>query len=332
VKASPAAAKAKAPAKKEESSASSSSEEVKKPVKKTPTKEEKKAPTPPTKVEKAAPAKKEEKKTPAKKSESSSEGSSEEKPKAAPKIPAKAAAKKSASSSDSSDSSEEEKPKAKVNDKKRKAEEAAEEPEPKKAKVEGANTRVFLGNLPFTIDDDQIKTVFKDAGDIVDVHWVTDRQTGKFYGTGFVEFASAEGAQKAVAMAGQEVGGRAMKVDFAQPKGDRKDATPRGDKKFPAKGGDRAPTPKPDGCTTVFLGNLSFSIDEDAVRGFFKECGDISAIRWVERDGQFKGCGFVEFNESDSTDKAVAMSGQDLQGRAIRVDFSAPKAPREKKW
>lgn len=275
--------------------------------------------------------------------ESSDSSSSEKKPvkKAAPKkdAPKKDAKKKkssssSSSSSDSDSDSEEKKPVK--NDKKRKAEEEADQPAAKKAKAEekpaaaagsGDNRRVFLGNLPFTIDDDKIREVFKAAGEITDIHWVTDKQTGKFYGTGFLEFSTADGAAAAVAMNGADVMGRPMKVDFAQPKGEK--GAPRagaaGAGKPFEKREQRPATPKPEGCTTVFLGNLSFQIDEDKVREAFADCGEISSVRWVERDGQFKGCGFVEFASSESTDAAVAKNGSDLLGRPVRVDYSAPK-------
>ena len=81
---------------------------------------------------------------------------------------------------------------------------------------------------------------------------------------------------------------------------------------------------KPDGCVTCFLGNLSYDIDDDKCKEFFKDCGEVSKIRWLtdRESGDFKGCGFIEFYDSASTDKAAALSGQDLLGRAIRIDYA----------
>lgn len=71
-------------------------------------------------------------------------------------------------------------------------------------------------------------------------------------------------------------------------------------------------------------------MDEPTIRDVFKECGDITDIRWVEKDGQFLGCGFVEFAESWSTDEAVKFNGMDVLGRPMRVDYSARSSrPRE---
>ena len=89
----------------------------------------------------------------------------------------------------------------------------------------------------------------------------------------------------------------------------------------------RTPSEKPDGCTTVFVGNLSFSIDEDTLREAFASCGEIASVRFAEdrETGAFKGFGHIEFVDSESTDKAVAMAGEDVMGRAIRVDYAADR-------
>jgi nucleolin len=338
------------PAAKKASSASSSSED-----------EPKKAAAKP--AAKPAPAATKKAAAPAKKAESSD--SSEEKPKSAKKAapakkksssssseeqvkPAKPVPKggKPAKDSDASSSGEESEDAPKkaapvTSDKKRKADGAAGDETPsKKAKTQGEEgiTRVFVGNLPYTINDEQIRSFFAEVGEIKDIHWVTDKTTGKFYGNGFIEFETPDEARAAVAKAGSDVGGRAIKVDLAQPRTERKPAGGGFGERGGDRGGDRGgfdkreprgPTPKPDGCTTVFLGNLSYSIDEDTIRNLFSDCGEITSIRWVEKDGQFRGCGFVDFAATDATDAAVAKNGQDVMGRAIRVDFSAPRPPRQ---
>ena len=135
-------------------------------------------------------------------------------------------------------------------------------------------------------------------------------------------------AAKAVGMSGTEVLGREIKVDFAKGKSNAGGGA----------GGNREVRPmqaKPEGCTTMFAGNLNFNIDDDAMKEFFKGCGEVSSIRWLtDRDsGDFKGCGFIEFSDPESAlDKAAALNGSELMGRQIRLDFAAPRAPREKSW
>jgi len=59
------------------------------------------------------------------------------------------------------------------------------------------------------------------TGPISDIHWLTDKETGKFFGSGFLEFSTPEAASKAVAKAGEELLGRAVKIDFAKPKAEK---------------------------------------------------------------------------------------------------------------
>jgi len=183
--------------------------------------------------------------------------------------------------------------------------------------------RIFLGNLPFKITDELIHECFDEFGTIEGIHWVTDKETGRFYGTAFVDFADAASAKAAQVRNGVEILGRPIKVGMAAG------ANIAGKNRFNSKekkGGHLAKLPisaKPEGCTTVFLGNLSFNIDDTTIAEVFKHCGDISDIRWVEKDGEFKGCGFIEFYESWQTDEAVKLNGKEVMGRPMRVDYSA---------
>merc|ERR1711918_306572 len=87
------------------------------------------------------------------------------------------------------------------------------------------------------------------------------------------------------------------------------------------------------GCTTVFVGKLSDDVwDEDGAQltEFFKDCGSVSNVRFMtDRETQaFKGCAWVDFEDTDATDEAVKLNGSELCGRNIKVDFAAPRAPR----
>ena len=79
--------------------------------------------------------------------------------------------------------------------------------------------KLFVGNLSWGLDWRELKDIFKEFGEVSFVRIVTDRETGKSRGFGFVEFAWVEDAVKAKeAMDGVEIDGRAVKVDFAQEK------------------------------------------------------------------------------------------------------------------
>ena len=185
-----------------------------------------------------------------------------------------------------------------------------------------SSSRIFIGNLPFKITDDLLHSTFSPCGAIDGVHWVTDKTTGKFYGSAFIDFQSPTAIPAALQLNNTELLGRPMKVGLATG---RQSA---GQNRFNQKqknGGHLALHPisdKPDGTTTVFLGNLSFDIDEATVTQLFKDCGEVKQVRWVEKDGVFKGCGFVEFHETDATDLAVKFNGREVLGRPMRVDYS----------
>lgn len=195
------------------------------------------------------------------------------------------------------------------------------------------NPKLFLGNLSWDIDDDGIKEFFKDCGTLTDIHWLTDKESGKFKGCGFVTFEDVEGATKAQAKTGEIVAGRDIKIEFASA---RPGAAAGAPKKSGGGGGgaQKAMSARPDNCTTVFAGNLSWDVDDDIIREFAKEAGEVKAIRWLtDKDsGEFRGCGFIEFWDAESVDKFVLKNGQDLQGRAIRLDYSAPRERKEQAW
>ena len=204
----------------------------------------------------------------------------------------------------------------------------ARTPRPLSARPENCTT-VFLGNLSFNIDDPDIHNFCKEKGidAPVNIRWLTDRESGKFRGCGFVEFAESSAVDEFVKHNGAMLLDRALRVDYAEG---RKN-TPRG-----GGAGGRTPRPlseKPEGCTTVFLGNLSYDIEDDDVHAKAKEvgAGDIKNIRWLtdRESGEFKGCGFVEFYSTEDVDKFATLNGKDVKGRSIRVDFAKPRAPRE---
>ncbi|HKQ62829.1 MAG TPA: RNA-binding protein [Candidatus Polarisedimenticolaceae bacterium] len=79
-------------------------------------------------------------------------------------------------------------------------------------------TRLYVGNLPFSADEDQIRALFEQNGrTVTDVKVITDRDTGRPRGFAFVEMSSSEEANSAIReMNGREFGGRALTVNEAR--------------------------------------------------------------------------------------------------------------------
>jgi cold-inducible RNA-binding protein len=88
--------------------------------------------------------------------------------------------------------------------------------------------KLYVGNLPFTASEDQIRDLFAGYGTPESVRLITDRETGRPKGFGFVEFANDEEARNAMsALNGQDFGGRPLTVNEARPMENRGGA-PRG--------------------------------------------------------------------------------------------------------
>ena len=77
---------------------------------------------------------------------------------------------------------------------------------------------LYVGNLPHSTTESELRTVFEAHGAVEKVSIVTDRETGRARGFGFVEMTNPAEADKAVAaLNGTELGGRALKINEAQP-------------------------------------------------------------------------------------------------------------------
>lgn len=81
---------------------------------------------------------------------------------------------------------------------------------------------IFVGNLDFNTSEDELRNLFGTYGQVDRVSIMTDRDTGRSRGFGFVEMASAEDGEKAIAaLNGTQLGGRTLNVNEARPKVER---------------------------------------------------------------------------------------------------------------
>lgn len=77
-------------------------------------------------------------------------------------------------------------------------------------------TRLYVGNLPFSATDESVRALFSKHGTVEKVSLITDRDTGRPRGFGFVEMSSADAARAIQALNGVDFGGRPLKVNEAQ--------------------------------------------------------------------------------------------------------------------
>lgn len=78
---------------------------------------------------------------------------------------------------------------------------------------------IYVGNLSYGVDDDQLKEQFEEFGNVSSAKVITDRQSGRSKGFGFVEMDDDSEAQAAIdELDGLELDGRTIKVNQARPK------------------------------------------------------------------------------------------------------------------
>lgn len=194
-------------------------------------------------------------------------------------------------------------------------------------------TRLFIGNLPFAVTETTLNDFLN--GSITHLKWITDKETGKFYGSAFAELRNSKDAAKCMQeINGTQLMGRPIKLNYAPPR-DMEDWPPKsrvitGGKVANAAGqaggkGIKAMSVKPEGCCKLFIGNLSYDIDDEGITKFFMTVdAEIKSVRWLHhRDsGDFKGVGYVDFWNTEACEKGATLNGKTLLGRPIRIDWA----------
>ncbi|MBV8740923.1 MAG: RNA-binding protein [Sinobacteraceae bacterium] len=92
-------------------------------------------------------------------------------------------------------------------------------------------TKLYVGNLPFTATDDTVRSLFAKHGTVEKVSLITDRDSGRPRGFGFVEMSNADASRAMQALNGTELEGRALKVNEAQDR-DRSGGGNRGPRRY----------------------------------------------------------------------------------------------------
>eukprot|EP00743_Colponemidia_sp_Colp-15_P000145 GILK01000167.1.p1 GENE.GILK01000167.1~~GILK01000167.1.p1 ORF type:complete len:256 (+),score=35.43 GILK01000167.1:62-829(+) len=187
-----------------------------------------------------------------------------------------------------------------------------------------ASKTVYVGGLSYDANESDINSLFSDVPGLTSVRLLRTPDTQRSKGTAFVEFDTPENAERAAqAKADTEHLGRTLKVALAQPKTfiNRPARTPR----FEQQGfGDRI---RPEGCTTVYVGNLPYTTTEEVLRELFQDCGDINSIRIaMGPDGRPRGFAHVDFSSEDAVDKAMVKNSTDLSGRTLTINFAFKKS------
>ncbi|GAU43021.1 hypothetical protein TSUD_12760 [Trifolium subterraneum] len=182
---------------------------------------------------------------------------------------------------------------------------------------------IFVRNLSYSVERTDMEDIFKDCGEVVDVRFNIDSE-GRFRGFGHVEFGTAEAAQKALELDNTELLNRHIKVSIALEKseyapyksnlsssfhkcGNLQSHTVKGFDASLVENKPKSPaTPnETNGASkTVYVRNLSYSVERADMENLFKDCGEIVDVRLhTDREGKFKGYGHIQFATAEAAQK-----------------------------
>ncbi|KAH7844314.1 hypothetical protein Vadar_026763 [Vaccinium darrowii] len=222
--------------------------------------------------------------------------------------------------------------------------------------------KLFVGNLPFSVDSATLAGLFERAGNVEMVEVIYDKMTGRSRGFGFVTMSTVEEVEAAAQQFnGYELEGRPMRVNSGPPP-PREESSFRGsrggfdDSNRGSRGGfddsnrgfrggfnnnrggfDNSSRGSRGGASfddsnKVYVGNLSWGVDDLALETLFKEQGKVMEARVIyDRDsGRSKGFGFVTFSSASEVNNAIeSLDGADMDGRQIRVSVAEARPKRQ---
>ncbi|KAG0454941.1 hypothetical protein HPP92_024233 [Vanilla planifolia] len=171
-----------------------------------------------------------------------------------------------------------------------------------------AETKLFVGNLPYDVNSEKLARLFENSGIVKISEVIYSRVTGHSRGFGFVTMSTVEEAENAIEMLNHyDLNGKLLVVNKAVPRGS---VTQR---------------PRLEGFEPsfrIYVGNLPWEVDCAGLEQVFSEHGRVLNARVVydRETGRSRGFGFVSMSSKNEVDDAIAaLDGQNLDGRAIRV-------------
>ncbi|XP_078444631.1 RNA-binding (RRM/RBD/RNP motifs) family protein isoform X2 [Wolffia australiana] len=167
-------------------------------------------------------------------------------------------------------------------------------------------TKLVVLGIPWDVDTEGLRLYMSKFGEIDDCIVMKDRSTGRSRGFGYVTFASADDAKKALD-SGHVLGTRTLEVKIATPKEEMMSSASKK-------------------ATRIFVARIPASVTESTFQNYFATYGEITDV-YMPKDQVTKshrGIGFITFENSDSVD-ALMSETHELGGSTIVVDRATPK-------
>eukprot|EP00558_Chaetoceros_sp_UNC1202_P002458 CAMPEP_0197241466 /NCGR_PEP_ID=MMETSP1429-20130617/7491_1 /TAXON_ID=49237 /ORGANISM="Chaetoceros sp., Strain UNC1202" /LENGTH=404 /DNA_ID=CAMNT_0042701305 /DNA_START=110 /DNA_END=1325 /DNA_ORIENTATION=+ len=178
-----------------------------------------------------------------------------------------------------------------------------------------SSVKLYIGNIDYGTDDQRLRQTFEKYGAITDAFVPTERESRRPRGFGFVTFARREDAEKAMhELDNTELDGRTIRISESRPR-----STTTGP--FNASGA---------ADVKLFVGNLSFETETEKIRTLFSTVGEVKDC-YMPTDrssNRPRGFAFVTMSSNDAEDAIKKLIGEDIDGRAIRIEEAGGKSSR----
>lgn len=175
---------------------------------------------------------------------------------------------------------------------------------------------VYCEGIPYQTTEEALMSFFSPCGKVVSIKAPRWQDSGKLRGYAHVTFESETGVAKALALNNEYLGDRFVTVSASRPIRTR----------------EPPPCTAPPGCTTLFVRNLPYEVDEAAIRPVFERFGTVASIRLPRRyDTQVsKGFCYVQYEGKSGAEGAVAASvkGLTMGGRNLQLDYDTSAGPK----
>lgn len=198
--------------------------------------------------------------------------------------------------------------------------------------------RVYVGGMPFSWTEDQVREYWSYCGDIESLDVMTFPDTGRFRGLAFITFKTDEAYEGALACDGEQVEGQTLRVQKCKPAMLKRPAKSSTTWKSGAHengghvGSPSGPPGTPHGSKVAgyhvaYVGNIPYDATTKDLHELFSPLGCTRIRLHTDKEsGQSKGYAHVHFDEEAALDQAVEQLNQaELLGRRIKVSYGQPK-------
>lgn len=177
-----------------------------------------------------------------------------------------------------------------------------------------AARRLYVGNIPRTLKNDELRKIVEEHGVVDKVEVMYDKYSGRSRRFAFVTMKTVEDANVAIGkLNGTEIGGREIKVNVTEK--------PLSTIDFSLLQAEE--TPFVDSPHKVYVGNLAKTVTSEILKSFFADKGNVLSAKVSRVPGTSKssGFGFVSFSSEEDVDAAVSsFNNTPFEGQKIRVN------------